>query len=126
MDSRTAGAIALRPTGNAQGGYYFMSLSTGRRLNRNNWTILPMPNEVIDRVHNLARRQSANRGLLFSDRAGNSIGDDLDEDQVDGDPDDSTYAPSENDSDTEGEYDENEEFEEQEGGVQNVADDIIQ
>ena len=29
MVSRTTGAIALQPTGNAQGGYYFMSLTTG-------------------------------------------------------------------------------------------------
>jgi hypothetical protein len=27
MQSRTTGAIALRPTGNRQGGYYFMSLT---------------------------------------------------------------------------------------------------
>jgi hypothetical protein len=30
MLSRTTGAIALRPTGNAQGGYFFMSLTSGR------------------------------------------------------------------------------------------------
>ena len=34
MASRTTGAIALRPTGNVQGGYYFMSLTSGLRLNR--------------------------------------------------------------------------------------------
>jgi hypothetical protein len=33
MEARTTGAIALRPTGNDQGGYYFMSLTTGRLLN---------------------------------------------------------------------------------------------
>jgi hypothetical protein len=38
MTTQTTGAIALRPTGNPQGGYYFLSLSTGRRLNRNNWS----------------------------------------------------------------------------------------
>jgi hypothetical protein len=43
MAPRTTGAIALRPTGNAQGGYYFMSLTTGRRISRNQWTALPMP-----------------------------------------------------------------------------------
>jgi hypothetical protein len=32
MLSRTTGAVALRPTGNVQGGYYFMSLTTGRRI----------------------------------------------------------------------------------------------
>ena len=66
MATRTTGAIALRPTGNAQGGYYFMSLSTGKRLSRSRWTPLPMPQEVIDRVHALARRGHANRDLTFA------------------------------------------------------------
>jgi hypothetical protein len=34
MQSRTTGAIVLHPTGNSQGGYYFMSLTTGKRLAR--------------------------------------------------------------------------------------------
>ena len=54
MATRTIGAIALRPTGNTQGGYFFFSLSTGRVLNRGRWTSLPMPNEVIDRIHRMA------------------------------------------------------------------------
>jgi acetolactate synthase regulatory subunit len=48
MATRTTGAIALRPTGNEQGGYFFFSLTTGRVLNRNRWTALPMPADVID------------------------------------------------------------------------------
>jgi hypothetical protein len=48
MDTRTTGAIAMRPTGNDQGGYYFFSLTSGLRPNRNNWTVLPMPADVID------------------------------------------------------------------------------
>eukprot|EP00957_Ditylum_brightwellii_P136668 10422235-Ditylum_brightwellii.AAC.3 len=36
MAPRTVGAIALRPTGNLQGGYFFFSLSSGRRINRKN------------------------------------------------------------------------------------------
>ena len=35
MGPRTVGALVLRPTGNAQGGYSFFSLSTERVLNRN-------------------------------------------------------------------------------------------
>jgi hypothetical protein len=50
MQSRTISAIALQPTGNSQGGYYFMSLTTGKRLARTRWTVLPMPNEVIANV----------------------------------------------------------------------------
>jgi hypothetical protein len=76
MATRTTGAIALRPTGNSQGGYYLYSLSTGKVLNRNHWTALPMPNEVIDRVHVLARRSAAD--LTFAGRDGAIIPDDED------------------------------------------------
>ena len=48
MLTRTTGAIALRPTGNVQGGYYFMSLTTGKRLSRYAWTRLTLPGKVID------------------------------------------------------------------------------
>ena len=69
MGTRTVGALALRPTGNIQGGWYFLSLDTGRILNRGAATKLPMPNEVIDRVNRMARQQRANmEGLVFTDR----------------------------------------------------------
>jgi hypothetical protein len=99
MIPRTTGAIALRPTGNAQGGYYFLSLSTGRRLNRNRWTELPMPAEVIDRIHALARRSGADRrGLDFFNRHGDAI---LDDDgSLNDESDDSSYSyASESDDD---------------------------
>jgi hypothetical protein len=54
MDTCTTGAITLNPTGNTQGGVYFLSLSTGRRLTRQQWTPLPMPNGVVTRVEELA------------------------------------------------------------------------
>jgi hypothetical protein len=53
MVPRTIGALALRPTGNAQGNYYFFSLSTGRVINRTHATVLPMPDDVIERVNTL-------------------------------------------------------------------------
>jgi hypothetical protein len=37
MRTRATGAIALTPTGNMQGGHYFMSLTTGKRLSRQQW-----------------------------------------------------------------------------------------
>ena len=43
MLPRTTGALALRPTGNGQGNFYFFSLTTGRVLNRVHATPLPMP-----------------------------------------------------------------------------------
>lgn len=93
MSTRTTGAIALRPTGNAQGGFYFMSLTTGRRLSRNHWTMLPMPQDVIDRVHVLARRQNVLRGLEFLNRDNDPIVEnDGDGAEPDGDDDDSSYG----------------------------------
>jgi len=54
MASCTSGAIALRPSGNAQGSYYFLNLYSRKRIICNNWTVLPMPNEVINTIHQLA------------------------------------------------------------------------
>jgi hypothetical protein len=69
MVTRTTGAIALRPTGNTQGGYMFYSLTTGRCLSRNQWTMLPMPPDVIDLVNKLSRRDLDTREtLIFADR----------------------------------------------------------
>jgi hypothetical protein len=74
MAPRTVGALALRPSGNAQGGHLFYSLSTGKVLHRNHWTALPMPQEVIDRVTVLA--STAPTGLTFIDRLQEIVGDD--------------------------------------------------
>ena len=87
------GAIAVRPTGSAQGGYFFFSLTSGRVLNRWRWTSLPMPNEVIDRVHRMAHQEHGNNGLNFEDRNHNPLVDPDD----DGD-DDSTYHPKDDDN----------------------------
>ena len=54
MNPRTVGAIALHPVGNAQGSFYFLSIATGRVLNRLHATALPMPDDVIDKLHRMA------------------------------------------------------------------------
>ena len=54
VKARTTGAIALTPTGNAQGGFYFLSLATGRKLSRQQWDPLPMPDGVIATVEHMA------------------------------------------------------------------------
>ena len=54
MTSRTSGAISLRPTGNSQGTHYFLNVNSGRQVGCNNWTVLPMPNEIIQAVNRLA------------------------------------------------------------------------
>ena len=94
MAAWTIGAIALRPTGNTQGGYFFFSLTTRRVLNQGWWTSLPMPNEVIDRVHRMARQEHGNNGLFFEDRNHNPL-----VDPDDAGEDGSTYHPEEEDDD---------------------------
>ena len=56
MQERTTGSIYLRPTGNSQGAYFFMILTTVRILNRKSFTPLPLPQDVINGVYRLARR----------------------------------------------------------------------
>jgi hypothetical protein len=104
MAPRTTGAIALRPTGNAQGGYYFMSLTTGRRISRNRWTPLPMPQDVINRVIEMGQQQHMAEEIEFYDRDRRDIddeGDDLDET---GNAEDDNHAVVEVDDDDEGDY----------------------
>jgi hypothetical protein len=66
-----------------------MSLTTGKRLNRYAWTALPMPGEVIERVHALAAQNPAGGALLFGWRDGTEVvdlpddSDDLHDDDYD-------------------------------------------
>ena len=53
---RTVGDLALRLTGNTQGGFKFYSLKTGEILTRNRCTPMPMPSEFMDRIKHLARQ----------------------------------------------------------------------
>ena len=104
MSPRTVGALALRPTGNAQGSFYFMSLSTGRVLNRLRGTPLPMPDDVIEPIHWMARQQNADPGLIFGDRNMNPI-----DEEVSDDDDDEDYL-AERVSDEESQIDDDEDI----------------
>jgi hypothetical protein len=100
MNSRTLGAICLGPMGNEQGGHYFMSLASGRRIRRHRWTELPMPDDVVTRVTALGRLQGMPRTLTFGDRYGFEITDDTG--SVVDDDHDSAYDP---DDDSDGDDD---------------------
>jgi len=126
MSTRTTGAIALRPTGNKQGGHYFLSLPTGRKLNRNKWTELPMPAEVIARVNTLARRSQADRGLAFAWSDGTPPIDDA-TDESDPDYDENDNNTNEHDSDddtTSDEYSATDELDKQIDDADNIVPDI--
>ena len=90
------GALALCPTGNAQGGFYFLSLSTGRVLNR--LRVMALPDHVVDQVHCMARQQKGNPGLLFGNRSMSSVNDGDMEESSD-DDDDDEYVPEDEDAD---------------------------
>ena len=45
---RTLDAIALRPTGNHQGGYYFYHITSCDIIARRSWTVVPMSHTIID------------------------------------------------------------------------------
>lgn len=82
MQTRTIGAIALRPTGNAQGGHFFFSLQTGKRINRNRWTEIPIPADVITRVNSMAGSRAHSR-LTFGNRKNEAL-EELDEEESGG------------------------------------------
>ena len=90
LQSRTVGAIALRPTGNQQGGYFFMSLHTGRIINRLHTTKLPIPSEVIIRVEQLAKAQNMIPSLAFGNRDNRLIMQDI----IDDDETENAYIPT--------------------------------
>ena len=48
--------IALRRS-NQYNGYYFMNLQTGKRISSNKWEVLPTPERVVKRVHELAENE---------------------------------------------------------------------
>jgi hypothetical protein len=103
MHTPTTGAIATKPTGNAQGGHWFYSLATGRMLDRQKWTPLPMPAEVIARINMLAQKGQV--GMNFTNMRNKSYlptGHDHNDDSDDhdgSDSDDSDYDSDSSDSD---------------------------
>jgi len=70
LELRMSGAIALTPSGNKQGGHFFLSLHTGKCILSNNWTELPMPNDIVETVHRLATASKKAGGITFTDKDG--------------------------------------------------------
>ena len=80
MSPHTIGAIAMHTTGNEQVGHYCMSLNTGRLLNRNNATYLPIPRNVINHVHRITHRDPV--GITFANRNNVAFPDISDDDEA--------------------------------------------
>mmetsp|Transcript_36183 Transcript_36183/g.51177 ORF Transcript_36183/g.51177 Transcript_36183/m.51177 type:complete len:412 (+) Transcript_36183:1053-2288(+) len=69
---RTQGAICMGPSGNAQGGFKFMTLRTCKKITHRAWDEIPMPDTVRDRVNLPGKDQP--ELLTFTDRKGRPIG----------------------------------------------------
>ena len=57
MKQRSVPGIALLPSNNS-GGFFFMSLYTGKKLHAYVWTELPIDEDVIERVEYLANKEN--------------------------------------------------------------------
>ena len=91
------GAICLGPTGNAQGGHWFFSLTSGCRIVCHCWTALPMPQEVILCVSQIGHAQGMPSHITYANRQGDEISDRLedffdDNDARSSESDDGTYT----------------------------------
>jgi len=54
--ARTTGAIALYPN-NRTTAWNFLSLATGSRITRRKWSVCVVSNDIIERIHSLAKEQ---------------------------------------------------------------------
>ena len=73
MEPRTLGARCLCPTGNQQGGHWFLSLTSGARIIHHRWTSLSAPQEVICRVNSMGKHQDMPSTLSFANQVGTEI-----------------------------------------------------
>ena len=94
----TKPAICLGPAGKFQGSYWFPNLRTGRLIKHRSFIPLPIPSQVIERIHEIAESNNQNPALNFSDRLGSPLDDDdTPDDEDDGNT--NCIAVLENDND---------------------------
>jgi hypothetical protein len=79
MEPRTKWVICLGLTGNRQGSYKFMSLTTGNKIIRRNFTKIPVTESIIKHVKEMAAKDRLQKGLSFRNRHGEEYKFDNDE-----------------------------------------------
>ncbi len=60
----------MGPTGNLQGSYKFLSLSSGKKVTRRTFTEMPITDSVIKKVEEMAVKDGAVNGISFKNRKG--------------------------------------------------------
>ena len=96
MEPQAMGVICLGHMGNAQGGHWFFSLTSGCCIVRHHWTALPMSQEVILHVSQIGCAQGMPSRITYVNRRGDEISDRLeevfdDDDASSSESDDDTY-----------------------------------
>ena len=61
MKARTAGAIALKPTGATDGSWYYWTIRTGKVVRRRRATELPLPDTVVEHINKQAAKRRKQR-----------------------------------------------------------------
>ena len=64
--NRTVGAISLGPQYNLQGGYFFESLLTGKRIWRSHWILVDMTEDVMEQ-YDTFNTKGCPEDLIFGD-----------------------------------------------------------
>lgn len=76
MDSPCSlSCIVLGPTGNLQGSYKFYNLDSGQQIIANQFTFIPIPDEVICRIKAIAATQNMPNDIIFIDSHGTILSD---------------------------------------------------
>ena len=75
QEACTVCAICLGPTGNIQGSFEFLNLVTSRKITCCNWTMLPIPQDVINSVNHLGKADRQPIFLPFYDHLENPVKD---------------------------------------------------
>ena len=73
MDERSRGAVALMPTGNKEGSWFYLVLKSWRTIRRNRCERLPMPDEVIDYINTKAKEGKLKRSKRWQSMNNDSI-----------------------------------------------------
>ncbi len=70
MEPRTKWGICMGSTGNLQGSYKLMSLTTGKKIARQKFTEMPMIEAVMKQIKKWGMKDCAQNGLTFKNRNG--------------------------------------------------------
>ena len=101
MKRRTQPALYLHPSGNYQGGGYFIKIDNREHVHRKRIAVIPMPDKTVGDVHQLANQHKyLKEGIQFRDRKGKAddvaVDTDITNDST-GVSDDESFANSDSD-----------------------------